>query len=124
MLKWIILFLILNINVCFAQVPAGQIQKSQEILEKEKELRQRIEKPQKQFVKKIEVKGASLLSEQELQEITLPFERRWLTRADIQKIMDLIIDTYEQKGYNATKLKLSYQIKNRRLKIQVEESRE
>ncbi len=124
MLRWIVLFLFLSFSICSAQPPTGQIQKTQEMLEKERELRQRIEKPQKQFVEKIQVEGASLLSEQELQEITLLFEERWLTQEDIQQVIDLIIQAYKQKGYSEKELKSSYQIENNNLEIQVEELRD
>lgn len=44
-------------NLGFTEVPAGQVLRSQEILEKEKALRNKLDEEEKIFIKKIEVKG-------------------------------------------------------------------
>jgi hemolysin activation/secretion protein len=103
-------------------VSPSQIQREQEILEKEKALREKIEKKEEKiFIKKILIKGIRLLTEDQIKEIILPFQEKWLTKKDIQQLIDLIIQAYHQKGYNESDLKISYEIKKKCLKIQVEE---
>lgn len=125
----ILLFIFLGASIeinlfAFAEsISPSQIQRAQEILEKEKALREKIEKEEeKLFIKKIMVKGVKLLTENEIKEITLSFQRKWLTKKDIQQLIDLIIQAYRQKGYNESDFKISYEIKKGCLKIQVEES--
>lgn len=100
---------------------ASRIGRSQEILEKEKALRNKLDEEEKIFIKKIEVKSISLLNEDEIREITLPFQKKWLTKKDIQQILELIKETYKQKGYIGQPGKISYQIKKKSLIIRVEE---
>ena len=108
-------------EACFAQTSASQMERALELLEKEKALRETIEKGQKVFIKKIIVKGATLLSEERIKEIILPFKNHWLTEADINSILDSITAAYKQKGYNNQPVKALYQVKKNLLKIQVVE---
>lgn len=90
-------------------------------IQKEKELRQRIESPregvsevegetkpvpavplageEKAFVKTIKVTGAVLIPEARVWSIVLPFEDRELTLTEMQKVADLVTDAYRQRGY-------------------------
>lgn len=119
---FIFLFLILSFSCLgFAQTTPAQLQRSQEILEKERALKDKLEKGEKVYIKKIIVKGATLLNQEQIKEIILPFQKHWLTKNDIQQILALIERAYINNGY-ATKLKgISYQIKKRILEIQIEE---
>ncbi len=56
-------------------------------------------KEEKVFIKKINVFGVTLLSEEEINDIILPFKNRELNLEGFQKIADLITDAYRQKGY-------------------------
>ena len=102
-----------------AAVTPEQEMRSQELQEKEKALREKIEVPKKApevkeelpaapvlpeakekiLIRKINVTGRTLLSEKEINGIILPSENKELTLRDIQKIADLITDAYRQKGY-------------------------
>jgi len=97
----------------------GKTQQSERQIEEEKLLRERIEKekqpPQieeqlpevplpvsrdeKAFIKKINVTRSTLITSQEIIEITAPFENKDLRLAEMQKVVDLITDAYRKKGY-------------------------
>ncbi|MCM8779253.1 MAG: hypothetical protein NC898_03960 [Candidatus Omnitrophica bacterium] len=113
----LVLIFILPIS-SFAQT-TGEIQRSEELLEKEKRLKERIERKENVFIKKIIVEGCRLLSEDEIKEIILPFQRKWLNKEEIKEILNLFKETYEKK--NLSPPKISYQIKKHQLKIQIEE---
>jgi hemolysin activation/secretion protein len=103
-----------------SQEMSGQ-EKTREILEKERALRERIEKGEKVFIKKIIVSGITLIKEDEIKKIISPFKNHWLSKDEIQGILDSINVTYEQNGYYGKASKISYQIKKNSLKIIVEE---
>ena len=98
--KFIIFILFLSIsflNFCFAQTStASSIEKSQEILEKEKALRERIEKEEKVFIKKIIVTGVALINKEKIKEVILPHENHWLTKKEILAILDSISAVYKK----------------------------
>jgi len=101
----------------FAQVE--KIQRIEGEIEKEKALREKIEKekkapeveeklPQeapapapteKTLIKKINVSGATLISQKEIRAIISPFENKELSVREMQKVADLITDAYRKKGY-------------------------
>ncbi len=101
----------------FAQVE--RIEKIEREIEKEKALREKIEKEkekpkieekkptevtpppvaEKMLIQKINVVGATLISEKEISGIIAPFENKELTVAEMQKVADLITDAYRKKGY-------------------------
>lgn len=109
-------------TICFAEPPSvGQIERAQEILQKEEILRNKLEKEEKVYIKKIIVKGATLLDEGKIKEIILPFQKHWLSKTDIQQILDIIGQAYKQKGYTGSPIRISSQIKKNCLEINVEE---
>ena len=110
---------------CFAQTSAtGQIQRSQEVLQNDKTLRNRIEEEEKVFIKNILVEGANSISEDRIKEITRPFQKRWLTKKDILQVLDSIKQAYLQEGYAGQPADISYAVKGKVLKIRVEEVNE
>jgi len=110
-------------TICFAQeTSASQIERAQETLEKEKVLRERIEKGEKIFVRKIVITGVTLINEDQIKEITLPFKNHWIFKDEIRLILDSIVAVYQRNGYNGKIADISYQIrKNRIIEIEVEE---
>ena len=115
----LIITFVLITTFAFAQT-AEQIPKTQEEIEKEKRLREKIEKEApkveieekipaallapkaeeaKVFIKSITVTGVSFLSEQEVRKIVSNFENQELNLAQMQKVADLITDAYRKKGY-------------------------
>ena len=105
----------------FAQTSVSQMQRAQDMLEKERALSQKLEEPQKIYIKKIIVEGALLLSADEVKRIVSAFERHWLTKLDIERILEALKQAYKDKGYAGQPAKISYQIKQRSLIIRVEE---
>ena len=105
----------------FAQTSVSQMQRAQDMLEKERTLSQKLEEPQKIYIKKIIVEGALLLSADEVKRIVSAFEKHWLTKLDIERILEALKQAYKDKGYIGEPLKISYQIKQRSLIIRVEE---
>ena len=107
-------------DFCLAQTSASEMQRTQEILEKEKTLREQLAKPEKFYVKKIIVQGSKLLLEEEIEYLISPFQKHWLTKQNIQQLLNIIKEAYKQKGAGQP-ADISYQIKNKCLKIIVEE---
>jgi hemolysin activation/secretion protein len=70
-----------------------------EIEEKKPEVAPPPIKEERIFIKKINVIGVTLLSQKEIEEIITPFENKELTLRQLQRIADLITDSYRQKGY-------------------------
>jgi len=122
-LTLILFFLFLSFGIlCFAEQPsASQIERTQEIIQKEEILRDKLKIGEKVFIKKIIVKGVTLLNEDEIKKIILPFQKHWLSKADIQQILDAIGEAYKEKGYVWQFLKTSFDIKGSCLEINVEE---
>jgi len=97
-------------------ISGSEILRSQELIQEDKSLRDKVIE-NKVFIKKIVISGAVLLSPDKIKEITLPFEKRWLTKNDIQEIEDLIKQEYNKQGIPEANLKLSHRVKNRVLEI-------
>lgn len=107
----------------FAQTaPTAAIERSQEILEQDKALREQIEKGQKTFITKIIVQGVTLLAEDQIREIITPLQDHWLTRGEIQAALDSLKDTYARNGYPGP-AEVSYQVKGGSLTIKVQETK-
>ena len=99
----------------------ARIERSQEILQKDRDLRQKIIQEDKTFVKTIIVKGALKLSEEEIKGITDVFQGSWLTKEDIQQLVDSLKLAYERKGVASSQVKISYELKKgKTLEITVE----
>ena len=96
----------------FSQTPtAAKIERSQEILQEDKALRQKIEQQEKFFVKTIIVKGALRLSEEEIKGIIATSQAQWMTKEDIQQIIDSLKSAYEKKRIKADQVKVTYELK-------------
>lgn len=145
----VVLFIFSVSALSFAQTPpAGQEisgqERTREIQEKEKELKERIEKPketpqieekipeeavtpapsQKTIIKKINVTGVTLLLEKQIKDIITPYENKELSVKEMQKVADLITDVYRQKGYITSRAYLPPQrIENNILDITVIEGK-
>lgn len=124
MKKFFVLFLGLGlvlsflVNLGFAQQQPSQVERMERELEKEKALRERIEKPpekpevkeeappeappvkeEKVFIKKIVVTGVTYFKEEEIRKIVEPYENKELSFREMQKIAELITEFYRNNGY-------------------------
>jgi len=83
----ILFFLSLSLNLCFAQIdeeaPTPQIQRSQDILEKEEDLRDKIFEEQGAFIREIQVEGVVRLPKERIRETIEPLKNRWLKKKEI-----------------------------------------
>jgi len=113
-----LIFTLMSCPAIFAQT-VGQIEKTQIELDREKALRERLEKKKKKpevekkevpaaaplvskekvLVKQINVTGVALLKENEVNNIIAGYTNKEITLGDMQKVADLITDAYRQKGY-------------------------
>jgi hemolysin activation/secretion protein len=112
------LFVISIESRVFAQM-TGQVEKTGRDLEKEKTLREKIEKKieppkieqppvqetvpstsqEKTLVKQITVTGVTLVKQKDIDAIISAYSNKELYMRDMQKIADLITDLYRKKGY-------------------------
>ncbi len=113
----LLLALILNFyGSVFSQTTTpARIERSQEILQEDKALRQQIGQEEKFFLKTIIVKGALKLSEEEIKDIIVPFQGHWTTKENIQQLIDALKSAYAKKGIAASQLKVSYELKKGRI---------
>ena len=118
---FIIFFVFMVVNQGFAQTSASQAQRAQELLEKERVLSEKVLEPEKAYIKKIIIQGANLLDKDKVKEIIAPFLNHWLTYSDIQQILGLIEQAYQEKGYPGQPKNISYEVKKKKLFIRVEE---
>lgn len=121
---FVFLFLFLApLNPGFSQIPsAGQIEKTQQDLEMEKSLREEVEKGKKVLIRKIIIKGATLLTADQLKNIALSFNGHWLTESDINLVLDTVTSAYKENGYQDQPAKISYQLKKGYLEVSIEEA--
>jgi len=115
------LFFIFNYSFAQVQTPLSQIERSQELIDKEEGLRNKIEAPEKIYIEEITFEGASLLAEKEIKNLALPYEKKWLTKDDISQIINGLNELYRNKGLTGQLSDVSYQIKDKRLIIEVKE---
>lgn len=117
----VLFFNLFFLNYCFPQTSASQLQRAQEMLEKDEALRKRLREPQKTFIKDILVEGVTLLGEGEIEEIVSAFKKHWLNQKDILQVKTLLIEGYKEKGYEEQPVQILHRIKNKILIIQVKE---
>lgn len=119
----IIIFAALDLSL--AQTPtASQIQRTQELLEKERALQEKIKTGTKVFVKFIVVQGASLINKEEISQITSGFKNRWLSQSEIKEILGLVRELYRQGGYQGRVSEVFYKMEKNSLIITVKEVKE
>jgi len=116
-LTLIVLAIFLLISPVYAITPDQQT-RSDELQKQGERLRQEVETPkkipekeelpalptgpestEKALIKKINVTGFTVLTEKEINNLTSPFENKELTLSEMQKVANLITDSYRQKGY-------------------------
>lgn len=104
------------------QPTPAQIQRSEEITDQETSLRNKLNRESKVYIKQIMIKGASLISADKMSQIILSFQKHWLSSNDIQLIIDLIKQAYQQSGFKDKPVKIEHRLKNHSLNIYVQEA--
>ncbi len=116
----ILFYFTLHPVFAFAQTEIpSQIERTQQILQKEEALKEKINKPEKKLVKTIQVSGVTLVSIDKIQSIILPFQNRWLTEPEVESILASIKMLYEKTGFPNQPAEVSYKIEKHNLNIQV-----
>lgn len=82
----------------FAQSEVSQIERSQELIEKEKAIRDNIDQKYKTFINKVIVSGATLLTAEQIRQASSQIEGHWFTTSELQRISDPFRAAYENKG--------------------------
>jgi len=100
---------------------ASTIARSQEMIEKEESLRGNINKNEKMYLKKIVIEGATLIDKEKIKETLQPFKTRWISKDDIQLIIDAISAIYQEKGYAEKIEGITYKVNKNTLNISVKE---
>ena len=92
-----ILFSTFNYSIAQTITPI-QIERAQEIVQKEEALRKKIEQPQKVFVKEIILPQGCLIPEKEIAQITGNFAGRWHSLKEKRELLDILTQAY-RKAY-------------------------
>jgi len=100
---------------------ASTIARSQEMIEKEASLRENINKNDKIYLKKVVIKGATLIDREKIREVLRPFKNCWVSKDDVQLIIDSISSIYQEKRLSEKIDGVSYKINKNILNISVKE---
>jgi len=139
-----LIFILVSFNICYAaptpQQEAGGQERTRELQEKEKVLREKIEhesqgpqvteepqeEPQrfqsneKTLINKINVTGVTFISEKEVNGVISQYQNKEVTMNDLQKAADMITDIYRKKGFITSRAYLPPQkIENNAVEIRV-----
>ena len=119
----IALFLLLSANLAYASQDTSMsvITKSQEMINDEKAIRERIDKDEKMLLKKAVIKGITLVGKEKITEILQPFKNHWISKDDIQAIIGSIADIYREEGRFERIEGISYKVNKNTLDIKVKE---
>jgi len=113
------LFLLLSANLAYSSqdTSISTITKSQDMIQKEEALREKLDKNEKVYLKKAVVTGVTLIDKEKIKEIVEPFKNHWISKNDIQIILDSITAAYKEKGYADKLGSISYKIRRNNLNI-------
>lgn len=115
MLKRIVILMILSFSISYlyniqylsAQEQASKIQRSEELLQKDRQLREMLHKKKEQpqiqqeiFIERIKVIGVTLLNEEEINQIISSYQNQSLNLTQIQELVQKVLDAYQKKGYH------------------------
>ncbi len=116
-----VLCALIVLDCAFAQSSTSQIQQSQQLIQKEEDLRRKIQEPRKFYIKKIIIQGVSLITKESLRQIISPFEKHWLNKEDIQLLIESLSQAYLEKNAPLQPAQISYEIKGKSLLIKIKE---
>jgi len=111
----------LLLKPAFTQDSASKIQRTEEMLEQEQLLRKKLEGLEKVYISEIEVKGVTLLNNEEINAIISPFIKHWLSQEDLQQINELFIQAYAGKRSANMPPEITLALEGEKLIIKVEE---
>ena len=101
--------------------PTASIERSQELIEKDRQLRNEIQMNNKVFIKKIIVQGNILPKKEIIDEINDSFKNHWLSKEDMDNLIDLIRQDCIKNGYPENSFKITYRVYKSTLKVRIED---
>ena len=106
----------------FSEIPsASQIEREQEVLEREKGAENKLKKGQKVFIKEVTVRGANSLGKEQINALVSEYQGHWFSPGEIEDVRERIKGDYEKKGFENQPAKISFRIEKGHLWIDVEE---
>jgi outer membrane protein assembly factor BamA len=96
----IICLVFVAVSAYAADIPAERLERSQELLDNDKLLMEKLNTEEKVFVKNIVFKGDNSVSPETILRITGPYQGRWLTNSDMVQIVELIAAECRKSGRN------------------------
>lgn len=106
---------------CLAQATSGQIMRSEELLQKEEDMRSLIEKDNRFFIREIQISGATKLNNDQIQTIALSYQNKWLTKSSFEQILTLLEEQYSQNGFPKDYINARFTVNKDILEIKIEE---
>ena len=108
----IICLIVLAASYAFAEPPGiGSIDRSQEMILEDEGLRRKVGEQKGIFAETIVLRGDLKLSAQEAEILIAPFRGQWLTKEDINQLLDSFKSAYVNKGIVAGRINTSYEFK-------------
>jgi len=122
---FILISFFLTYNYCFCAeegASASSITRTNEMIEKDRSLRENITKDEKMLLKKVILTGITLVDKERIREVLKPFRNHWISKSDIQLIIDSVLAIYKDQGYGARISSISYRVNRAVLYITIEEN--
>ena len=115
----ILILMIFPSGLCLATT-ADQILRMQEMLDKEREFRERTEE-ERNYIEQIIVQGSDVLPEEEILKIIKPYEDRFISRLEVEQLIAQIKKAYERYGLSESMVEISHSIQQEKLIIGIKE---
>ena len=115
----ILILMIFPSGLCL-DTTADQILRMQEMLDKEREFRERTEE-ERNYIEQIIVQGSDVLPEEEILKIIKPYEDRFISRLEVEQLIAQIKKAYERYGLSESMVEISHSIQQEKLIIGIKE---
>jgi outer membrane protein assembly factor BamA len=106
----------------YAQSSSGQVEQSQRLIEKDRDLTERIIAEKTYYIEAIVVKGGTILSGDEVEKLIGPFQKKRLFGKDIEAILESVRTAYGKKGWRPDSIGVAYKVNENVLEINIDET--
>jgi len=110
-------------GLSFAAPNASQVQRSIELIDQEEAFRSRFEQGEKLFIKEIEVKANVYIDKKSIKEIVLPYENRWISKDDLNRLIEGLRQFCAGLGYPIEQIDIFTEIISEKLEITINVSK-
>jgi len=116
-------FLLVGLSPAAGQMgnAPAQIQRSQEILDKERGFQGRFLDKDERFVREVQVKGATQVSAERIDSLVMPFKEKWVDKKEFEQLAEDIRLLYIEEGLVSPDIEVSYEAAGEVLRILVKE---